>query len=431
MKTLFEIISELAAESSTKKKTEILMGYKDNELLKSAFFLALDPFTNYYITAEVSMRSGTKELDRETLQDINLNLAGRVVTGHAARDYLEETMAKLTNESQIILKRIINHDMECKVAGGLVNRVWPNLIDEFPVMLAEKYDEKTAANIKEGKDAIFVQLKADGGRVQVVVDEKGAVTCYSRNGNILLTHGVFDAMFSPYINQVFDGELLVIDENGINDRKTGNGIFNKAVRGTIAAAEAAKFHIVLWDLIPLADWKAGYCGAPYTLRFNNLKLITDKMTPGRASLVETKIVSTMEEVQEFYEKKLEEGEEGAMVKPNDMPWESKRSKYCLKLKEVKDATLRCVGVLPHSKFPDQIGSLECMTECGLLEVNIGSGLGEIDRKKPASYYIGQLIDMKFNALIKKRGSTIYSMFLPIYRGIRLDQNQADTLDKLK
>lgn len=431
MKTLYTIISELAAEPSTKKKTEILNSYKDNALLKEAFFMTLDPFTNYFITADVSMSSGFGQLTLDLLKDVKEKLAGRQVTGHAARDYLESVMSGLTNQEQTILKRIINHDMECKVAGGLVNRVWPGLVAEFPVMLSEKYDEKTAENIKEGKDAIIVQLKADGGRVEIVVDERGIVTCYSRNGNILLTHGVFDAMFSRYPGRVFDGELLVIDDMGVNDRKTGNGIFNKAVRGTISAAEAAKFHVMLWDVIPLNDWRAGFCSVPYKNRLTALIEYQSTMNPGKTSVIESKVVSTWAEVQKFYDLKIAEKQEGAMVKSVDMIWENKRSKHCLKLKEVKDATLRCVGVLPHSKHPDQIGSLECMTECGKLEVSIGSGLTEEDRKRDPSYFIGNLIDMQYNSLIKRRDSSMVSMFLPRYVNLRLDQNQADTLEKLQ
>lgn len=226
MKTLYEIVSELAAESSTNKKTEILIRYRDNALLREAFFMALDPFTNYFITAKTPSVSGVVELTLGTLIDVKARLAGRQVTGHAARDYLNYIMEQLTSQDQEMLKRIINHDMECKVAGSLVNRAWPDLISKFPVMLSEAFDDTTADAIVESQDGIIVQLKADGGRVQFVVSDDGGVTAYSRNGNILLTHEAFDDVFSSHSGKVFDGELLVNTASGVADRKTGNGLFN-------------------------------------------------------------------------------------------------------------------------------------------------------------------------------------------------------------
>jgi len=431
MTKLHDIIKALASESSTTKKTEILMLHKDNAALKEAFFMTLDPFTNFYIRATLVTHVGDKDLDLATLLAVKANLAGRVVTGHAARDYLIEIMGTLTADSQVILKRIINHDLECKVAGGLVNRVWPGLITEFPVMLADKFNDKTMLNVPEGPDAIIVQMKADGGRVEIVVDPAGAVSVYSRNGNLLVTHGVFDDTFSKFPNQVFDGELLVVDDEGINDRATGNGIFNKAVRGTVSIPEAKKFHIVLWDMIPLNNWKAGYCSVPYNYR---LKVLIDAalaMHANRVSIVETAYVSTYAQVIAFYNDMVSRGEEGAMVKPYNMPWEARRSKFCLKLKEVKDATLLCIGITPHSKNPLLIGSLECVTSDDLLNVSIGTGLNDADRLKSPDHFIGKLIDMTYNAIITKKGETMLSMFLPVYKNIRLDKEVADTVAHLK
>lgn len=429
---LHQIISALAAESSTKKKTEILREHKDNALLKEAFFMALDPFTNYFITAKLpDILSGFKELDLGTLLDVKAKLAGRLVTGNDAHAYIDTVMENLTAESQVILQRIINHDMECKVAAGLVNRVWPNLIMEFPVMLADKFDEKNAANVKEGTDKIIVQKKEDGGRVSIVVDSTGSVTVYSRNGNILETHSVFDAAFSKFPGMVFDGELLVIGENGMQDRKTGNGIFNKAVRKTISQKEALSLHAVLWDVVELDKWKTGHDSTPYTERLKHLVDCVDQLPSHQASLVETKIVSTHYEAQKFYERMIAAGFEGAMIKVASMPWENKRSKFVLKMKETKDATLRCVAVQAHSKNKELIGSLECVTEDGKLRVSIGAGLTEDDRKQKPEYFLNKLIDMQYNMLINSKNSSEYSMFLPRYMGIRLDQNEADTLEKLQ
>lgn len=433
---LHEIIAALAAESSTKAKSAILQKYKDNFDLKLYFKATLDPFINYWIRiSDVPESTGNEfnHLDATTIQQVINNLNGRVFTGHAARDYVYDVMLSLNQEDKILLKNMINRDANCKVAEGLVNKCWKKLIPEFPVMLADKYDEKTAKNIPEGKDKIIVQKKEDGGRVAIVVLPDSSVTVYSRNGNVLETHGVFDSHFSQYPGKVFDGELLVLDPNTgkFADRKLSNGIFNKAVRGTITPEEAATLHAVLWDVVPYEKWMDGFDEASYKDRLAELLICALTIPTHRASVVETKVVSTHYECQKFYDDMLEQGFEGAMMKVATMPWEAKRSKFVLKLKETKDATLLCVGVQQHSKYPDQIGSLECKTSCGKLEVSIGSGLTEEDRKRPPEYFVDKLIDIQYNMLITKKNSDKHSMFLPRYRSIRLDQSVADNLEHLQ
>ena len=427
---LFEIIDQLAKESSTKKKSEILNSNRDNELLKKYFKAALDPFINYWIrVSDVPVSNGTQHLTVEIIQDVIDNLHGRKVTGHAARDYLFQVMYNLHHKDKVLITNMINHDPDCKVSFGLVNKCWNKLIPEFPVMLADKYDEKTAKGIPEGKDKIIVQKKEDGGRVAIVIDHSGVVSVYSRNGNPLETHSVFDETFKQYRGKVFDGELLVIDDTGVQDRKTGNGIFNRAVRNTITLSEALKFHAVLWDVIDYDKWLDGFDETPYNKRLSVLVDIMESIPSHKASIVESKIVSTHTECQRFYEHMIEQGYEGAMMKVATMPWESKRSKFVLKLKETKDATLKCISVTPHSKDASLIGSIECITECGKLNVSIGSGLTDKDRQQSPEYFLNKLIDMQYNMLITGKDKT-YSMFLPRYRGIRLDQNEADTLEKL-
>jgi len=431
MNTLRDIISALAAESSTNAKLAILKANADNEMLKTYFKCTLDPFINYWLRVSDLPAPGKNDLELAQLKLLVATLNNRVLTGHAARDYVNNIMSSLILEDQILLKNMINRDANCKVAEGLVNKCWKNLIPEFPVMLADKYDAKTASNIPEGRDAIIVQKKEDGGRVAIVVKPDSSVTVYSRNGNILETHGVFDSLFSQYPGKVFDGELIAITEAGdVMDRKTSGGYFNKAVRNTISKEEANKLHAVLWDVVDYQKWLDGFDETPYVERFATLQIYVHAVPTHRISVIESKVVSTHAECQEFYEHMLEQGYEGAMMKIATMPWQAKRSKFVLKLKETNDATLICVGVQPHSKNPDLIGSLECQTSCGKLKVSIGSGLTEEDRKRNPEYFVGKLIDMHYNMLITSKNSDDHSMFLPRYRSLRLDQKVADTLDHL-
>jgi hypothetical protein len=47
------------------------------------------------------------------------------------------------------------------------------------------------------------------------------------------------------------------------DRQTGNGILNKANKGTIFKEEAATVHATVWDVIPYILFIEGQCAVPY------------------------------------------------------------------------------------------------------------------------------------------------------------------------
>lgn len=439
---LSDIIKSLKAVGSTNTKREILKQHADNEALKLLFYATYDGSVNYWIKADPTWTGiGTEVLDTAKIQSVLNTLNGRILTGNAARIFLEHLVVRLGPDEAKLLINMVNRDLDCKTSTTLANATWPNLIREFPVMLADKFNEKTAKpfykaeTALDAKPRLVVQKKADGGRCEAVVSIDGSVALHSRNGNTLLDHGVF-SFLSEFAGYVIDGELVSIDPvtGLIRDRKTGNGLYNKMVRNTISVDEAKTMHFIVWDMIPIDSFFAGHCDVPYLRRFN--KLIRLKMNIHSAhqhqiSIIESEFINTVAQATSFYERMLAQKEEGAMLKLLEAGWENSRSKSVLKLKEEKDATLFCYGTTPHSKNPDWIGSLECRTADGELEVSIGSGLTEEDRKKDPSFFIGALIDMKYNQLIKAKNAEKWCMFLPIFKNIRYDVTEADSLEKLK
>lgn len=441
MSSISIIIDALAFDRSVNSKKAILEANRSDLTLKRLFELTYSNRINFYIRlTDVVVPFGNETITVDLLDDIERHLNGRIVTGNAARSYITDVLSDLQKEDQQIIIRMINRDMQCNVSAGLINATWDGLIPEFPQMLAEPFSPKLAQVFYDNevgpdeKPKIVVQLKCDGGRAHVIVRDN-TVRLYSRAGNELVTHGQFNFLLGLGDNFVIDGELLTVNESGkFNDRKTSNGIYNKAVRGTITPNDSTKLHLVAWDIIPVDEFWQRSGTETYETRLKNLANVIDAAHQHntKISLVKTKLVRTVTEAQVFYSQMVDSGEEGAMLKLLSDNWEDIRSKRILKLKEIKDATLRCVGVTPHNKRPGQIGSLECVTECGELEASFGSGLTDDDRKLPPEFYIGKLIDVKYNQLIKsKTAGAKWSMFLPIFRSIRTDVTKADTLIKLQ
>lgn len=439
MSKLSNIIDLLAATSSTKEKQAILERNKNNDDLRLLFYATLDPMINYYIRGEKleadpfhQVDGELRELSAADIKTVITVLDSRSKTGHAARDWIQGLMSELVPEDRELLKKMLNRDLDCKVAGGLVNRVWKGLLFEYPCLLADKLTpERIEQLIKEDHSEFIVQLKADGGRCNMIVRD-GRVRFFSRNGNELTMHGVFDEIAKHFDGFMVDGELLVIKGGDVKNRQTGNGIFNKAVRGTISQAEAESFHFVVWDMVPVAAFDAHLDTTPYKIRLNNLADVLRKIGHNtKISLIDSKFVSSIEDVQEYYRERIANGEEGAILKLPYLKWENDRSADMLKLKEQRTCDLLCVGTEPHSKDPELIGSLLLETSDGLIQVSSGSGLKDEDREKDPSEFVGKVIEIEYNAVIKAKDKETYALFLPIFKGIRLDKTEADSFSDVK
>ena len=439
MTNLSKIIQELKDEPSTNKKVEILQREKDNKDLYALFKATLDPSINYYLrgkgTIEVDplfFADAHIELSEEIINEVVDTLNGRKLTGHSARDWVRGVALQLYPEDQELLCKMLDRDLDCKVSGGLIDRVWEDMIDEYPCLLADKLTEKVEKNIRKSyKGKFIVQLKADGGRCNAhIVD--GKATFFSRNGKELLMHGVYDEALKEFEGYVLDGELLLLEGGRIANRQTGNGIFNKAVRNTISKDEAETFHFVTWDLIPIEKFKARKDETPYKERFAKLKKMTEENPFNlKLSLIESKEVKTLDEAIEYCQEKIVNGEEGGIIKMEPLYWEDKRSKDQIKVKEEKTGEFRCVGYKPHTKNPDLIGSLDFESEDGKVLFNCGSGLDDEMRQKDPKEYIGNIFEVQFNSLIKAKNGNTYSLFLPVRPKIRLDKDKANTFEELK
>jgi ATP-dependent DNA ligase len=226
--------------------------------------------------------------------------------------------------------------------------------------------------------------------------------------------------------------LLVKDKGIVLDRQTGNGILNKANKGTIKTDEARKVHATIWDLIPYGDFTAGVCKVPYSQRLESLCVMIDTYQPKKVALVDRWEVDNMEEVNTLFNGLLTEGEEGIILKSRDGIWEDKRSKTQIKFKGELECDLKIVAVEEgKGKAAGMLGAIICESADGVVKVNVGSGFTEEHRKK---YWKENLVDkivaIKYNMRIKnKQGEE--SLFLPVFIELRDDKDVADKSKDIK
>ena len=431
------LLDYIASDAGRIFKTEALAAHKNNNVLKRVVFLALDPFTQFHIRkipAYVPAKANQADSLDSVLDSLNA-LSTRAVTGNAAIEFLAKLLSSLTADDAKVLERVISKDLRCGVSEATANAVWPNLIHEFPCMLASAYDQKLVEKVKF---PAYVQLKLDGMRFNAIV-RGGVVEFRSRNGKII---DIADPMFAlPFIvmagdqDVVFDGELLVRGSDGqVLDRKTGNGILNKAVKGTQSRAEGEKVCATLWDIIPLTEFEDGVCRTKYESRLSTLRgMIARSRDTARIHLVPSKEVNSLDEARVLFESYLAEGQEGIILKTKDMIWENKRSKNQIKFKGELECDLRVVGwVEGTGKNVGRLGALVLESADGIVQTNVGTGFTDNDRDTlTRENTVGKIVAIKYNARIIDKKTGVASLFLPVFQEVRLDKTEADTSQMIK
>ncbi len=434
---LNNFFNDLAANSSRNYKIEQLEKNKNNEILKEVIRLALDPFTQFYIRkipAYVTSRPVWRPLDI-MIKELS-KLSTRQVTGNAGIEHLKQVLSSVSPDDAKVIERIIAKDLKCGVQVSTANAVWTGLVSEYPTMLCSQYEKKLVDKIKF---PAMVQTKMDGMRFNAIV-RSGKVEYRSRNGKEINLLGNLDDDFVRLSNGrdfVFDGELLVDSTSGLLDRQTGNGILNKAVKGTITEEEAKCVRATLWDMIPFEDFQKGKFELPYYIRHGGLMISLAANSCTKVGLVDTWEVNNLEEAQELFQELLQSGQEGIILKDKSGIWEDKRSKSQIKFKGELECDLEILEVEEGTgKYAGRLGAIVCSSrsEDGKrLTVAVGSGFNDAQRDNLWSIrdsLIGKIVAVKYNERIKnKQGEE--SLFLPIFVELREDKDSADSIGDIK
>ena len=193
--------------------------------------------------------------------------------------------------------------------------------------------------------------------------------------------------------------------------------------------------IECWDFVEYVEWVEGKYNVAYETRFDYLQNLIESGSK-KLTIIETREVNSFEEAAKFYNELLQRGEEGAVLKNLDGIWKDHTSPNQVKMKVKDPADLLCVGTYAHSKTSIKrgsktidtskwIGGLNLESADGIIKVNTGSGLVDADRAKDPSEYIGKIIELEYNEITDDKSTGQKSLFLPIFKCIRIDKDEAD------
>lgn len=447
MKSVYEIITEVENAKGSNAKLAIIVENKDNVDLKEFFKLALDPKITFNIKKIPAYSSSYEKILFWSAMQHLTRLSSREITGNAAKIFLTNILEDAGPENAKMIERIIKKDVKCGLSFGSIDKVWPGLILQFPVMKCERHNDKNLENIHY---PAFAQKKADGMRTEIFVAktepiehhligriEVGDVLFKTAAGNTFSVCPHLKKQCLNFVeeNMVLDGEALIMENGQLLPRKKANGILNKCIQGTATMKDMSKVVLELWDIIEVEDFFKGDSGHTYSERWEYLcdlhrDAISTKHDITKISLIETVIVNSRDEAELFSINQIKNGFEGAVLKNFDTIWENGRSKDQVKFKGAFDADLEIIDFKPHSKKSDLIGSLICKSADGKLVVNVGTGLKKEDIQKPFSFYQGKIAEIQFNEIIEAVGSETKSMFLPVFIRVRTDKIVADTIESI-
>jgi len=456
---ILKILEEIGSDTKRGHKLAVIEQHKDNELFMRVVKLALDPYVNFYIkkipdhTFRFLQGPGDSHKTLDWALDELSKLTSRQLTGNAAILHLSGVLSELSTDDATVVKRIIGKDLRCGAADGIVNAVVAGFIPSYPCLLARPYDDK---NIKNIAYPALSQLKADGLRVNFHVDGSAVSIC-GRSGRDIDLLGHMDDSIAELGAQfdgpvVFDGELVVVDSNGkLLSRKVGNGIINKAIKGTISDEEASMVRAQLWDVIPADEFRAGKSRKTYEQRFAEVSSAVEAVLPKEEDLtasilsgnpakfwiIPSRVVNDLDGAVAHFNELLAAGEEGTILKNYIGHWEDSRSKHLVKMKAEKDCDLEIIGYNEGTgKFEGLVGSLICASSDRLVEVAI-SGFSDDLRKwitEHITELLGSIVAVLYNERITSQDKNrvgIDSLFLPRFAEFRSDKTVANSSKEIK
>ena len=411
----WEIIQKLESDNSRLFKESVVADNIISEEFTVGLQYALDSLVTFGVQqVPFSETDGKGILDKE-FYAVADKLVARELTGHAARDAIQELCDNAKNEQwNDWYRRILIKDLRCGVSVKTVNGVAPGTVPVFGCMLAHD----GAKHPKKIKRQCIVEYKYDGVRVIAIV-QNGSATLYSRNGKLLSNFPhIEEALSKPeYNDTVFDGEVMSDDFQSLMKqvhRKEG--------------AQTQDAYLALFDVLSLDEFQEGETSANTLERKLQLEEYRDKEDCIKVVDYWQMDMDT-EQGQELFADlnkiALDKGYEGLMIKPIHEVYKCKRSHAWLKIKPFIEVTLKVIALEEGTgKNEGMLGALvvEGEDDGKFFHVNVGSGLTDENREQiwaNQNAVIGQLVEIRADAATQSQDAKdTWSLRFPRFKTFR-------------
>ena len=386
LNSIQELVNKLKDTNATNEKIEIIKEYKNDSIIKKVLKYTYSPFKQFYITSTTAKKNKMlcdPNQIHDTIFELLDDLTNRVYTGHDAIAMVNSFVSNNPGHEDLIYN-ILDKNLKTRTGADLINKAIPKCVPTFKVALANPYD-KHKKKVDFDKQTWFASQKLDGVRCLAIVDENGKCNFYSRQGKTFDTLNVLRVEIESLqlSNIVFDGEVCIVDQNGVEDFQ---GIM-KEIKRKDHTIKNPKYKI--FDYIMLEEFDNQYSERKLSDRLTCFNMIYNFKAKqlNCIDVLEQWEVKSEEHFQELAELATKSNWEGLMLR-KDCEYKGKRSNDLLKVKKFFDEEYVVKGVenAIHRIIVDGKEVEEEMLSNVIIEhkgcdVGVGSGFDQEERKK--------------------------------------------------
>ncbi len=419
---VFSILEELeAAGNGRNKKMEILKKYKTDKDIQKVLVMAYDTTRTYGVTTDevtaTPLESYSSNQAWSEFQKLLDKLAARKLTGDAAKDAVAFALKERPLDERKWYTRIINRDLQIGMTSNTANKVWKGLIFNFKTMAANE------AKMDKLKFPYLVDPKMDGMRMVFFIYDDHEMIMSRGGKEYPQLSFIAEELRRGYGTGVYDGEMLAANWNE-TIHLVKKSVEKMSDEDKVKREKELFFHC--FDYLPIEcansmEWKKPLVERRVILLKKDeeakKKDLLKALGRTNVKIVPQFVINNEDELNDLYEKFLEQGFEGAMLKDPKGPYVPKRKDYWLKLKPMKtidgEITEVVMGTSPRTK--GILGKFMILLENGET-TGCGSGFTLAQRAeywKKRKSLIGKWIEMKVQDDPQKVAKARFPIFMKI------------------
>ena len=369
--------------------------------------------------------------------ELLIQLSQRKLTGHAARDAIQEMAERFDSEEwNTFCAPVLRRDMRAGISDKTINKICKGTDYEIPI-----FGCQLATNSEgrpEMKGTKRLEPKLDGVRVLMFVipsDFSDVTTvCYSRNGKVFDNFGHIEEQVRDNWIKIARGHQNALINGFVLDGEvignTFQELMRQARRKTDVQADDSVFNV--FDIIPLSDFREGHWNAQLHKRINileHIRHVVDTMPNVELLphiMVDLDTAAGKDQLERYAKDNVNAGFEGIMIKELEAPYICKRSTDWMKWKPTLTVDLEVVGVEEGTgRNLGRLGALVChgVDDGKEITVNVGSGFSDTDRDDywtNRNLVIGRTAEVLCDVITQNQDGT-YSLRFPRFVRFRDDK----------
>jgi len=371
-----------------------------------------------------------------------LDLSQRKLTGHAARDAIQEMAERFDSEEwNTFCAPVLRRDMRAGISSTTINKIVKKTDYEIPIFGCQLATNSEGRPEMKGNKRLEPKLDGVRALFTVIPSDDGSVTtiCFSRNGKQFDNFGHIEEQIRDNFTTIVracagvDQGRSLVDGFVLDGEVIGNTfqeLMRQARRKTDVQADDSVFNI--FDIVPLQDFRRGHWNAQLKKRIallDNMRPVIQNMPNVELLphiMVDLDTAAGKDQLERYAKDNVNAGFEGIMIKNMDAPYLCKRSTDWMKWKPTITVDLEVVGVEEGTgRNQGRLGALVCsgMDDGKEISVNVGSGFSDGDRDSywtDRNLVIGRTAEILCDVITQNQDGT-YSLRFPRFVRFRDDK----------